>query len=366
MPSLEQQNIFISGQDGYKLFRIPALVTTKTGAILAFCEARKFSGSDDDQIDLVMRRSVDGGLTWAPLVVIYSERDFTLGNPAPVVDTVTGYIWMPLCKNSRSGGEDQICAGKASRTVWLACSRDDGLTWEPLRDMTQQVKRSNWTWYATGPGHGIQLRSGRLMVACDHIVYRTGDRHKDPGHSHVIYSDDHGETWQIGGISDQGANESTVLETVDGYVLLNCRNQYNPQDEITPQFRAIGASHNGGLHFLPLIHDAALPEPICQASICRLSDTKTGTRNRVIFSNPGASATRKRIRMTIRLSYDECRTWPIERVLHEGMSAYSDLCVTHDGMICCLYEAGMDSPYETIRLARFDLDWLTAGSDIHL
>lgn len=353
----EQQDLFVSGEGGYARYRIPALAITTQGTVLAFCEARKFTGRDSDQIDLFLRRSFDNGRTFEPVQVVATDEGWVCGNPAPVVDRETGRIWLPFCKNLKDGDETMICEGQAPREVWLTMSDDDGATWAEPWEITNAVKRSDWSWYATGPGHGIQLRSGRLLIACDHIVLKDRTR-QDPHHSHVIFSDDHGATWQIGGEADTGTNESMALETVGGWLALNCRNQ-----RALPEggnSRAVAWSRDGGERFSPIVHDAALPEPICQASLCRLTTEAAHDRNRVLFSNP---ASRTRDHLTVRLSYDECRTWPVSRLLHAGPAAYSDLCVTLDRHVLCLYERGREHPYERITLARFNLAWLTEGNE---
>jgi sialidase-1 len=254
-----------------------------------------------------------------------------------------------------------IIEGKAPRTVWVTSSEADGLSWRPPREITAEVKRPEWTWYATGPCHGVQLQTGRLVIPCDHM--RLGQR---GGYSHVIFSDDYGHTWRIGGVTDEGTDESTVVETTDGWVYLNCRNASGYPG---PKFRAVAWSRDGGESFAPLVRDAALPEPICQASVCRYTDAASDDRNRVLFSNPAFRGTqagddqRARRTLTVRLSYDECRTWPVAKVLHEGAAAYSDLCIAPDGQICCLYECGEEYPYARLTLARFSLAWLTDGLD---
>jgi sialidase-1 len=303
---------------------------------------------------------LDCGRAFEPVQCVATQEDWVCGNPAPVVDRETGRIWLPFCKNRKDGDETLICEGKAPREVWLTVSDDDGATWAEPWEITADAKLPEWSWYATGPCHGIQLQSerrgrrGRLVVPCDHIVLK--DYHRgDPYHSHVITSDDHGLTWHIGGIADEGTNESTVLETVDGRLYLNCRNKRARPNG--GNHRAVAWSRDGGESFSPIVHDAALPEPICQASVCRLSTEAEQGQNRVLFSNP-ASFTRDHL--TVRLSTDECRTWPVSRVLHAGPAAYSDLCVAPEGSICCLYERGEEHPYERITLARFNLAWLTA------
>ena len=268
MQRLDTQPLWISGEDGYFRYRIPALTVTAAGTVLAFCEARKYTGGDSDQIDLLVRRSSDHGRSFAPPQLVATEPDWVCGNPAPVVDRDTGSIWLPFCKNRRDGDERMICHGQAPRTVWVTASHDDGATWEEPVEITAQVKQPDWTWYATGPGHGIQLASGRLLIPCDHIVARHYEAH-DPYHSHVIYSDDHGATWTIGGSADEGTNESIAVQTEDGWLCLNCRNKSILRHAEGGQHRAVAWSNDGGRTFSPIVRDVALPEPICQASMCR-------------------------------------------------------------------------------------------------
>ena len=355
MQCFERQDLFVSGQGGYVRYRIPALAAMLKGTILAFCEARRFTGRDSDQIDLFLRRSLDGGRTFGEVHVVATQHDWVCGNPAPVVDRDTGTIWLLFCRNYRHGDEAMICEGRAPRTVWVTHSDDDGATWSQPREITPQVKPGGWSWYATGPGHGIQLSSGRLVIPCDHIVFRDGNR-QDPHHSHVVYSDDHGRTWQVGGIVSPGTNECTAFEDAAGRLCLNCRNQHRLTEG--GNYRAVAWSQDGGLTFSPVVHDAALLEPVCQASVCRWVDGRDG-RDLVLFSNP---ASRTRDHLTVRLSVDGGQTWPLGRLLHAGPAAYSDLCVTDKGQILCLYERGHESPYEAISLARFGLEWLSDGS----
>ena len=362
MQFVDQRPLWVSGTDDYARYRIPALVTTTANTVLAFCEARKFTGSDTDQIDLYVRRSTDNGRNFDPPILVATEPHWVCGNPAPVVDRETGTTWLLFCKNRDDGDERQICEGKAPRTVWATHSDDDGVTWAEPEEITSQVKPDEWSWYATGPCHGIQLESGRLLIPCDHIEKRNLER-LDPYYSHVIYSDDHGHSWKVGGQADEGTNESTIVETSDGAVCFNCRNKKTIELPDGGHFRGICWSDDGGESFSPIVHDAALPEPICQGSILRIPDLGDG-RSRTLFSNPGTRSGRSHL--TVRLSYDDCRTWPVARTLWRGPAAYSDLCVTADGHILCLYEASNHAaanPYARLTLARFNLEWLTGGAD---
>ncbi len=340
-PMCEQQPVYVSGEDGYHTYRIPAIVVSKKGTLLAFCEGRKTSRADHGDLDLVLKRSFDGGKTWGEMQLVYEEggsKKITIGNPAPVVDESTGTIWLPFCRNNRR--------------VFVTHSTDDGATWAKPTEITKDVKPKGWTWYATGPVHGIQLSSGRLLIPCDH-------RHpKSPQgnfqFSHIIFSDDHGKTWELGGVLDPKTDECTAVEATDGRVYLNMRSYHGKNR------RAYAWSQDGGETWTDVKLVETLIEPVCQGAVCRLTDAKRDDKNRVLFSNP---ANVKRVRMTVRLSYDECKTWGKGKCLHEGPSAYSDLCVLPDKTICCLYERGKKHPYETITLARFNLEWLTDGKD---
>src|SRR5882724_1241891 len=201
--SLTQVEVFRSGEGGYHTYRIPALMTTKKGTLLAFCEGRRNSGSDSGDIDLLLKRSFDRGKTWTKTHVLADFGGDTIGNPAPVVDQKSGAIVLLLTRNPGNIVEKQIVDSsvEAARTVWITRSRDDGASWTPPEEITASVKRPDWTWYATGPGNGIQLRSGRLVIPCDHNS-AGGVRF-----SHVIYSDDRGATWKIGGIAEEKTNE---------------------------------------------------------------------------------------------------------------------------------------------------------------
>jgi sialidase-1 len=347
---LAQLDVFRSGEDGYHTYRIPALITTKKGTLLAFCEGRRNAASDSGDIDLLLKRSFDRGKTWTKTHVLADFGGDTIGNPAPVLDQKTGAILLLLTRNPGNVVEKQIVDSsvEASRTVWIARSADDGATWTPPEEITATVKRPDWSWYATGPGNGIQLRSGRLLIPCDHIQKGSRERH-----SHVIYSDDRGKSWSIGGIADDKTNESAVAELRDGSLLLNMRS-YHGRNR-----REIAFSRDGGLTWSNSEPDAALIEPVCQASlICAVRAGKKSD-GRLLFSNP---ADTKRMRMTVRLSSDDGKTWPVAKVLHPGPAAYSSLTVLRDGTIGILYERGDKSSYERITFARFPLAWLTDGN----
>ncbi len=339
---LQAGDVFVSGQDGYHTYRIPSVIVSPKGTVLAFCEGRRKSRSDTGDIDLVLKRSTDGGATWSPLQVVWDDGPNTVGNPCPVVDRDTGTIWLPLTHNLGEDHESKIIdrTAKGTRTVWLVKSTDDGVTWSKPVEITKDVKKPEWTWVATGPGIGIQAKNGRLVIPCDFVEAET-----KKGGSHVIWSADHGATWTLGGAIVGGVNECQVVERSDGSLLLNMRNYHTFERE-----RAVATSSDGGATWSAVQRDAALVEPACQASILRYS----WEPSRVLFSNP---ADRKiRVQMTVRMSKDEGATWTTVKDLGDAPAAYSCLTALPDRKAGCLYETGVKSPYEKIVFARFPLD----------
>ncbi|MBN1997337.1 exo-alpha-sialidase [candidate division KSB1 bacterium] len=354
-PYLEQNTVFTSGIDGYSTYRIPSLLVTRQGTVLAFCEGRKFGQHDSGDVDLLVKRSLDGGRTWIAHSVVWDDSTNTCGNPCPVIDLNTGRIILLMTWNSGRDTEREIIDQTASdtRRVFITWSDSDGRDWAPPKEITSEVKKTDWTWYATGPGIGIQLMSGnhrgRLVVPCDHIEAGTKKYY-----SHVIYSDDFGESWQIGGRTMfDGFNECQVVERSNGSLLLNMRN-YN-RDIYS---RAVATSEDGGVTWGNVYFDSVLVEPVCQASLIRCPDCIDGEPG-VLFSNPGDSI--QRINMTVRLSTNEGNDWQYWRLIYPGPSAYSCLAVMPSGDFGCLYECGPDSLYQQIRMARFNLEWLTDG-----
>ncbi|HUW19076.1 MAG TPA: sialidase family protein [Sedimentisphaerales bacterium] len=360
-----QTRIFVSGGEGYHTYRIPSVIVTVRGTVLAFCEGRKQGRGDSGDIDMIVRRSQDGGRTWSGQEVVWDDGANTCGNPCAVVDRRTGTIFLLMNWNHGDDRESQVIkkTGKDTRRVFVCRSEDDGRTWSKPIDITTSVKRPEWGWYATGPGVGIQLNQEkykhRLIVPCN-------NSYDDPNGgllggsfnygSHVIFSDDAGKTWNLSEIIKPSCNESQVVELSDGRLMMNMRN-YGPGRKT----RAISISADGGASWGSVFNDPQLVEPTCQASFLRYTTEANGRRNRLLFSNPASRE--GRFKMTVRLSYDEGRNWPVSKLIYAGPSAYCCLAVLPDGDIACLYEAGKEHPYETITFARFTLEWLTGGKD---
>jgi sialidase-1 len=357
---LEQTDVFVGGQDGVFEYRIPVLVTSNKGTLLAFCDARmNRRGDAPNNIDLVMKRSTDGGKTWGQLQTLGDLGEGAVADSCGLVDRQTGTIWVFSVYAPEGVGSRNAAPGFSGATFTYKAikSDDDGVTWSEPVDVTAMVKKSEWRAGSPGPGKGIQMRSGRLIIPRYYANYHgqesTGQ--EQSGSSFVNYSDDHGQTWKIGSEAQtQGkTNECQVAELSDGSLLLNMRG-------ITGNQRKIARSHDGGMTWSQVVEDATLIESRCQASLERYTAKLRHDKDRLLFSNP-ASLERKN--MTVRLSYDEGQTWPIAKQLHEGPSAYSCLTVLSDMTAGCLYERGENGPYEKITFARFNTEWLTDGKD---
>ena len=303
----------------------------------------------------------DGTFWPIPITLSTDDEDVKEGDELALVDQDTGTIWLLMTWNRGDDRESAIRkkTSKDTRRVWVTRSDDDGLTWAKPSQITDTTKRPEWGWYATGPGVGIQFakgqHAGRLIIPCDHSIAPSTDN-PNGYNSHVVYSDDHGKTWSIGGVISPQVNECQVVELVDSTLIINMRNY-----DRSKTARAIATSQDGGLTWSKVTHDPALVEPICQASFLRYSWPTEHGKGPLLFSNP---ATRnKRTSMTVRRSYDEGKTWQAARLLHAGPSAYSCLATLPGGDIACLYEAGQDHPYEKIVFARFSLDWLAGPKE---
>jgi sialidase-1 len=345
-----QIDVFTAGAEGYHTYRIPALVVAPKGTLLAICEGRKTGRGDHGDLDLVQKRSTDGGKTWGPLEMIHEEggtAKITIGNPCPVIDQSTGTIWLPFTRDNDR--------------VFVTSSTDDGHTWAKPRDITSAVKGADWNWYATGPGNGIQLQrgkfAGRLIIPCDHRVGAARDDKDNwdkAGRSHVIYSDDHGQSWKLGGSTDFAMNECAVVELPDGALMLNSRSYRGKA------CRGVSLSKDGGATWEPTTDDPALVESVCQASLirCRWTGLQDESRDVLLFSNPAVP--KGRHHLTVRMSDDWGKTWPHARLVCEVSSAYSSLAQLPGGDIGLLYER---DDYKHLTFTRFPLSWIQEKPD---
>jgi sialidase-1 len=338
--------LFQSGKDGYTSYRIPAVVVTKRGVVLVFCAARKGRGGDWDNIDIAMRRSTDNGRAWEPRRILLDDGDATVDNPTPIVDRQTGSVHFLYQVNY-------------ARCYYLR-SDDDGQTFTTPVDITavfeQFRKEYDWNVIAPGPGHAIQLQSGRLLVP---VWLSTGGHSHHPSCMATIYSDDHGATWRRGDIVGRNTpavpnpNETAAVELSDGRVMLNIRNE-------SQKFRRLVAfSPDGATGWTEPVFDDALFEPVCMAGLVQGPKRPGDKIPLLLFSNPDSrnkpagKGWRARETLSIKASEDDGRTWAVSRVLEPGGSGYSDLAVAADGYILCLYEGGGG-----LTLARFPVEWI--------
>ncbi len=357
-PGVETSVVWESDVDGYDTYRIPSVIMTTTGTLLAFCEGRVNSRSDTGNIDLIVKRSDDGGATWSKQSIVWDDSVHTCGNPCPVVDRSTGDIVLLMTHNPGNEHEIDIQAGTVAqgRTVWITRSSDDGITWSAPKNITSQTKNPDWGWYATGPGIGIQLthapHTGRLVIPANHSikVESNGKTVSDNG-AHTIYSDDGGKTWKMSDPVRPSCNESQVVELSDGRLMLNSRSYEDPK------LRRISFSSDGGETWSEPKIEPQLIEPRCQGSTIRFDTGDISAKPLILFSNPGTQA--GRYNLTVRASMDDGRTWPLAKTLEPGYAAYSCLIQLDDDTVGCLYEGSKPGrPYQWIAFARFDLDWL--------
>lgn len=350
--AVTQLVLFEKGGAGYGCYRIPAIVRTKTGALLAFAEARRNWCADSQEIDLVMRRSDDDGRTWSPQKIVLSGLDndpgavATRGNPTPIADLETGRIVLLSTFDPGTTGRP--------RTPYVQVSDDDGRTFSTAKNIGGQIDDPAWSWYATGPVHGIQLtrgaHKGRLVAGTN---YDVGGR----GAGQLVYSDDHGDTWHKGAtdLRSDGMvpQEISVVEKVDGGIYAGARNN---TAGLGNDSRAFAVSNDGGETFATKFTTiAGLTTPVVQGSLLRLRATDQGAKyNRILFASP-ADPERRRY-MTIRSSFDEGKTWQSvangTRITSDW-SGYSDLTLLDTGEIGLLYEGGPVDARDQIRFARF-------------
>ena len=321
--------------------RIPAVLLTSKGTLLVFAEQRHNS-SDHGNVDLVLKRSSDNGKTWSKPMLIHDSGNRASGNPCPIQDRETGTIWLLFARNN-------------NKQAMVTHSKDDGRTWAkplplekptPVRNRHAKPVKKKDAWIATGPCQGIQLASGRLLAPAN--VHR----------SFSYYSDDHGKTWKHSNlIANTSANECTAVELADGSVYMNLRLPGGRGNH----HRASVVSKDGGKTWpLKARHEPQLPGPACHMGVVRFTDEKRHDRNRILFSGPAGP--RKRADLMIRISYDECRTWQECRLVKRGRASYSNMVVLPDMSIGCVYETS-DGGWQSIRFARFTLEWLTKDKD---
>lgn len=348
--------VFVSGTEGYKTFRIPAIIKAPNGDLLAFCEGRVNGGSDFGNIQIVLKRSHDNGTTWSALKIVASNDTLQTGNSAPVVDRTDPRFpngRMFLFYNTGNVSESKLRQGFGVREVWYKTSVDNGLTWSAPVNITLQVHKphqpqfnpaynfsEDWRSFANTPGHAMQFAGskykGRIYVAANHSV-GTPQKHYADGRAFGYYTDDHGKTFKISDdVSIPGGNEVMAVELSNNRLMLNIRNQLGNIRQ-----RIIASSNNGGQRWDTAYFDPHLPDPVCQGSILNVGKYK----GKNILAVCNDADTLQRNNLTLRISYDEGKSWkenyPVAKA-PEGYkgdySAYSDIVVVAKKDIGILYE----------------------------
>ena len=351
----EDVPVFISGTEGYKTFRIPAIIKAPDGELLAFCEGRLNGMNDFGNIKIVEKRSADNGKTWSGLQVAAANDTLQTGNVAPVVDRTdpdypNGRIF--LFFNTGNASETQVRKGKGLREVWYKTSVDNGLTWSSPVNITLQVHKprqpqankdynfmEDWRAYANTPGHAIQFQEGkykgRIYMAANHSAGEP-QKHYTDGRAFGYYTDDHGKTFKISDdVNVPGGNEVMAAELSNNKLLLNIRNQAADTKD-----RIIAVSNNGGGQWAKTFHDPRLPDPVCQGSVLSMD-----MKGKFILAVCNDADTVRRDDLTLRISFDEGKTWKKNFLIAKSpegytgdYSAYSDLVPLSKRETGLLYE----------------------------
>ena len=347
--------VFVSGNEGHKSYRIPAIIDLPNGDLLAFAEGRVHHAGDYGDVNIVLKRSSDKGKTWTPLQTIVDYDVLQAGNPAPVVDLTDlahpkGRVF--LFYNTGNNHEGEVRKGKGLREVWYITSTDGGLTWSDAVNITTQVHRPNqpqvnpaynfpedWRSYANTPGHAMQFTAGkykgRIYIAANHSA---GDPQKNSEDykAHGFYTDDHGKTFHLSeNVSSPGGNEAMAAELSGSKLMMNLRNQRGDV-----KARIIAISKDGGVKWDTTYFDKNLPDPVCQGSILTIG--KKNGKNIIAFCN--AADTKQRDNLTLRISFDEGNTWKRNYVVDKStdgkgdFTAYSDIVKLGKKKVGVLYE----------------------------
>lgn len=347
-------DVFVPKSDGYPAIRIPSLVSTSSGTLLAFAEGRQ--GGDHSENDIILKRSLDGGKSWKPVQIVHESGTLSLNNPQAVV-LETGRIVLMYQQSKLGEFNAKPGFGPDAYFTLVQFSDDDGVTWSSPTDVTKQTKRAEKvTSVASGPGIGIVLRNpkfkGRILMPFNQGPF--GD-----WRVYAAYSDDVGANWKIGDVAaedGQGhANEVQMVELIDGRVMLNARTQGKGSNKL----RKVAFSSDGGHSWTRLQDDATLIEPTCQASLLRYSwPSKDGQASRLLFCNPATQ--KNRSNGTLRLSLDEGKTWPHKKTIYDGGFAYSCMTRLPNDQVGILFER---DGYKAISFKAASLAWLASPDD---
>lgn len=344
-------DVFVPAQDGYPAIRIPSIVTSQSGTLLAFAEGRQ--GGDHSENDIILKRSLDNGTTWQPLQIVHEAGELSLNNPQAVV-LDSGRILLMYQQSKLGEHKAKPGFGPDAYMTFTQFSDDDGETWSTPADVSRQVKRATGiTSVASGPGIGIVLRRGQHK---GRIVMPFNQGPFGDWRVYAAWSDDNGQSWKMGATAAEDGkghgNEVQMVELADGTIMLNARSQ----GKRTSKLRKIATSSDGGESWTQLKDDPNLIDPVCQAAILRYSWPEEGT-SRILFCNPASQKAREN--GTLRMSTDEGKTWTHSATIYAGGFAYSSIARTQHDQVGILFER---DNYKTISFLSLPLDSLELES----
>ncbi len=330
-----------AGDDGVAVCRIPGVITTKRGTVVAVYDIRHGGWGDlPGNIDVGASRSTDGGTTWEPMRIIMDMGDDPrwnydgVGDPAVLYDKSTDTIWVAgtWSHGNRSWtGSGPGLKPMETGQLLLVKSSDDGQNWSDPINITGQIKDPQWAFVLQSPGRGTVLCDNTLVFPAQ---YQT---HPDDGrvpHATIIYSRDQGKTWKIGRGAKPNTTESRVVELEPGTLMLNIRDNRGGS-------RAVYVTRDlGNTWKLHPSSRGALREPVCNAGLIRVRAGADPRHPWLAFVNPNVARSPRR-RITLKLSTDGGLTWPTSRhlLLDEGRSAgYASLTMIDENTIGVLYE----------------------------
>lgn len=367
-----------AGQDNCDTYRIPGLVTTNNGTLIAVYDNRYNNSKDlQENVDIGMSRSTDGGQTWEPMKVIMDMGQWGgltqelngVGDPSVLYDHHTHTIWVAALWMHGSAKDkmawwDSKPGMKPGETgqFLLVKSTDDGLSWSDPINITSQIKQPDWQLLLQGPGRGITLKDGTLVFPAQ-FKADIGEKAIDGGqytcHSTIVYSKDGGTTWQIGSGAKPNTTEAQVVELADGGLMLNMRDDLNRHEKGDNNGRAVAVTYDMGATWQ--IHSSsnlALQEPNCMASLIAHDKPAAGKIQQVLFfSNPNSKT--ERTHMTIKTSFDGGITWPesnqVELYAPAGFG-YSCLSMVNENMIGIVYEGVKELYFQKVPVSELMRD----------
>jgi sialidase-1 len=347
-----ETHLFKNEVGDYACYRIPAIVQTPEGTLLAFAEGRKTGCNDFGNVDILLKRSNDGGRHWSEMEVVAEFGELQAGNPAPVVDRFDpqypeGRVF--LFYNTGDVSEHDMRLGKGTREVHYITSTDQGKTWSKSTNITNQVHfnattafaEKDWRTHATTPGHALQFEQapyrGRIYVPANHSQGDPLDGFNEY-RAYGFYSDDHGKNFKVSpDLKTHSSNEAIGLELSNGTLMLNVREQNGATKQ-----RLIALSSSGGAQWDSEFFDEELISPVCQSSVLLFQGSQDTL---VLYSGPNSKT--QRAKMTIKGSLDEGKTWPLEKEIYSGTAAYSDLVQIDEKTIGLFYERDNSGIYFT-------------------